>query len=118
MRLNRNRQNLHKIKFKFYHKYCNPTTFRHARSHHHGPPRPTTAHHGPPRPTMAHHADFIETGAWRGGSSIFAASVLEYYGELGTRSVWLADSFKGIPPVKPGLFPADAAHKVRGVGVV
>ena len=40
--------------------------------------------------------DVIETGVWRGGSALFAAAVLEVYGELGRRKrrVWLADSFK------------------------
>ena len=69
-------------------------------------PPPFSLRRGPPRP-----ADFIETGTWRGGSSMFAASVFQFYGQLGSRSVWLADSFKGIPPVKPDQYPADAAHK-------
>jgi len=55
--------------------------------------------------------DFIETGTWRGGSAMFATSVLSAYGQLGKRWVWLADSFKGIPEVKPDQFPDDAVHQ-------
>jgi len=54
--------------------------------------------------------DFIEAGAWRGGASIFAASVFHAYGQLGPRIVWVADSFQGIPPVNTTLHPADKAH--------
>lgn len=40
--------------------------------------------------------DFVETGVWRGGASIYARAVLN---ELGAtdRTVWLADSFEGMP---------------------
>lgn len=60
--------------------------------------------------------DFIETGTWRGGSAMFATAVLSIYGQLerpgvaGGRWVWLADSFKGIPEVKPEQFPDDVVH--------
>lgn len=40
--------------------------------------------------------DFIETGVWRGGVCIFMRAVLEVYG-CADRSVWVADSFEGIP---------------------
>jgi O-methyltransferase len=40
--------------------------------------------------------DFIETGVWRGGSSIFMRAVLKAYG-LTDRIVWVADSFEGLP---------------------
>jgi hypothetical protein len=40
--------------------------------------------------------DFIECGVWRGGSSIYARAVLKAYG-VTDRSVWLADSFEGMP---------------------
>lgn len=59
--------------------------------------------------------DFIETGTWRGGSAMFATAVLSVYGELEGvaegRRVWLADSFRGIPEVKPERYPEDAAHQ-------
>jgi hypothetical protein len=39
---------------------------------------------------------FVECGVWRGGASIFARAVLDAQG--GTdRTVWLADSFRGMP---------------------
>jgi len=40
--------------------------------------------------------DFIETGVWRGGSSILMRGVLKAYG-VTDRKVWLADSFAGLP---------------------
>jgi O-methyltransferase len=39
---------------------------------------------------------FVETGVWRGGSSIFAKAVLEHYG-VRDRIVWCCDSFQGMP---------------------
>lgn len=44
--------------------------------------------------------DFIETGVWRGGASLFMRCALESLGNR-DRSVVLADSFAGLPP--PGL---------------
>ena len=41
--------------------------------------------------------DFIETGAWRGGASIFMRAVLKACG-VTNRVVWVADSFQGLPP--------------------
>jgi hypothetical protein len=40
--------------------------------------------------------DFIEAGVWRGGSCIFMRGILKAYGE-DHRSVWVADSFEGLP---------------------
>ncbi len=40
--------------------------------------------------------DWLETGVWRGGASIFARACLEAYGDE-SRVVWLADSFRGVP---------------------
>jgi O-methyltransferase len=40
--------------------------------------------------------DFIETGVWRGGASIFMRSLLSVHG-VTDRLVWLADSFQGLP---------------------
>ena len=51
--------------------------------------------------------DFIETGVWRGGASILMRAVLAAYG-VEDRLVWLADSFRGIPPPNPEKYPADA----------
>lgn len=41
--------------------------------------------------------DLIETGVWRGGATIFMRGVLAAYG-IKDRSVWVADSFDGVPP--------------------
>lgn len=49
--------------------------------------------------------DLMETGVWRGGASIFMRAVLKAYGD--TRSVWLADSFKGLPRPNTDKYPAD-----------
>jgi O-methyltransferase len=58
--------------------------------------------------------DFIETGVWRGGASILAATIFKAYGQncpsLHCRRVFVADSFAGIPPVNVAKYPADAAH--------
>jgi hypothetical protein len=40
--------------------------------------------------------DLIETGAWRGGATIFMRAVLKAYG-VDDRVVWVADSFRGLP---------------------
>ena len=41
--------------------------------------------------------DFIETGVWRGGSCILMRAVLQIH-QVSDRSVWVADSFEGLPP--------------------
>lgn len=50
--------------------------------------------------------DFIETGVWRGGVPIFMRSILAAYG-VADRTVWVADSFEGLPPPNPAAYPAD-----------
>ena len=40
--------------------------------------------------------DLIETGAWRGGATIFMRAVLRAHG-VWDRIVWVADSFQGMP---------------------
>lgn len=50
--------------------------------------------------------DLIETGVWRGGAAIFMRAVLKAMGDK-ERTVWLADSFAGLPPPSPDLYPAD-----------
>ena len=40
--------------------------------------------------------DFIETGVWRGGVTIFMRAMLKYYA-VTDRTVWVADSFEGLP---------------------
>jgi len=51
--------------------------------------------------------DLVETGVWRGGCGIFMRAALKAYGSS-DRSVWLADSFQGLPPPSPKEYPQDA----------
>jgi O-methyltransferase len=45
--------------------------------------------------------DVAETGAWRGGASIFMKGCLNAWG-MENRNVWVADSFEGLPvPSRP-----------------
>ena len=50
--------------------------------------------------------DFIETGVWRGGATIFARAVFKAYG-VTDRTVWVADSFEGLPKPDSVAYPAD-----------
>ncbi len=50
--------------------------------------------------------DMIETGAWRGGSSILMRATLDALG-AGERTVWVADSFEGFPGGAPEPDGAD-----------
>jgi hypothetical protein len=43
--------------------------------------------------------DLIETGAWRGGTTIFMRAILKAHG-VTDRKVWVADSFEGLPAPK------------------
>ena len=51
--------------------------------------------------------DLIEAGVWRGGAGIFMRAVLKAHG-VEDRTVWLADSFQGLPPPNDDEYPADA----------
>ncbi len=42
--------------------------------------------------------DYIETGVWRGGASVFARAVITAYGEAENRVSYVCDSFAGLPP--------------------
>jgi hypothetical protein len=50
--------------------------------------------------------DVIEAGGWRGGASILARATLDSLG-ADERTVWVADSFRGLPAPDPGAFPED-----------
>jgi O-methyltransferase len=52
--------------------------------------------------------DLIETGVWRGGACIFMRGALKAYGD-NSRTVWLADSFQGLPRPNAEKYPEDAA---------
>jgi hypothetical protein len=51
--------------------------------------------------------DLIEAGVWRGGTCILMRGILLAYGIV-DRTVYLADSFRGVPPPDVQRFPADA----------
>jgi O-methyltransferase len=53
--------------------------------------------------------DFIETGAWRGGTCILMRAILGLYG-VTNRAVWVADSFQGLPPPATADDGADLSH--------
>lgn len=50
--------------------------------------------------------DLLEAGVWRGGGGILMRGVLEVYG-CRDRTVWLADSFQGLPSPDESKYPAD-----------
>jgi hypothetical protein len=50
--------------------------------------------------------DLIETGVWRGGATIFMRALLKAAGDK-NRTVWVADSFEGLPKPNEELYPAD-----------
>jgi O-methyltransferase len=56
--------------------------------------------------------DLLEAGAWRGGASILMRAVLRAHG-VGDRRVWVADSFAGLPPPRPEVYPADAGLRLH-----
>jgi O-methyltransferase len=63
--------------------------------------------------------DVIEAGVWRGGASIFMRAVLKAYG-ADDRTVWVADSFQGLPPSNEEEYPADAGdlhHTIEELAV-
>jgi O-methyltransferase len=50
--------------------------------------------------------DLLEAGVWRGGAAIFMRAVLAAH-DITSRTVWVADSFEGLPAPDPARFPAD-----------
>jgi len=50
--------------------------------------------------------DFVETGIWRGGCCILMRGVLAA-NAIKDRRVYVVDSFEGLPPPKPDVFPQD-----------
>jgi hypothetical protein len=63
--------------------------------------------------------DLIETGVWRGGATIFMRAILKAYG-VENRSVWVADSFEGLPPPNPEKYQhdrGDTHHTVKFLAV-
>ncbi len=63
--------------------------------------------------------DLIEAGVWRGGACIFMKANLVAGGDT-DRTVWVADSFQGLPPPNVSLYPADTGddlHTRSGLSV-
>ena len=56
--------------------------------------------------------DLIECGVWRGGATIFMRAVLKAYGDV-QRQVWVADSFKGLPPPDAENYPVDKGDRLH-----
>lgn len=50
--------------------------------------------------------DLMETGVWRGGATIFMRAVLKAHQDT-SRTVWVADSFQGLPPPNAKEYPVD-----------
>lgn len=51
--------------------------------------------------------DLVETGVWRGGGTIFMRAVLAAH-EIHDRTVWVVDSFTGLPKPNSDKYPDDA----------
>lgn len=63
--------------------------------------------------------DLIETGVWRGGAAIFMKANLRAHGDV-TRTLWVADSFQGLPAPDVAGYPADTGdrnHELGGLAV-
>lgn len=60
--------------------------------------------------------DLIETGVWRGGASIFMRALLRVHG-VSDRTVWVADSFEGLPAPDLEHYPQDTGEVATLHGV-
>jgi len=54
--------------------------------------------------------DLIETGAWRGGATIYMRAILAAYA-VEDRTVWVADSFEGLPEPDAKKYAADTGDQ-------
>jgi Macrocin-O-methyltransferase (TylF) len=61
--------------------------------------------------------DLIEAGVWRGGATILMRAILKAYG-VTDRTVWVADSFAGVPPPDAARFPLDAGIDLYRFGLL
>lgn len=61
--------------------------------------------------------DLIETGVWRGGSTILMRGILAAWADTGRR-VWVADSFQGVPPPDAERYPADREVRLDGIATL
>ena len=60
--------------------------------------------------------DLVECGVWRGGAAMLMAGILKARGNR-DRTVWLADSFAGLPPIEPGLDPPVDVESMNADGL-
>lgn len=58
--------------------------------------------------------DFIETGVWKGGTCIFMRAMLSV-NHITDRSVWVADSFQGLPEPDVEKYPEDAGDDLYSI---
>ncbi len=56
--------------------------------------------------------DLMETGVWRGGSTIFMRAILKAH-QITNRKVWVADSFQGLPEPDETRYPADKGDELH-----
>lgn len=61
--------------------------------------------------------DFIETGVWRGGATIFMRAVLKESG-ISDRHVWVADSFIGLPKPNTEKYKVDKNNKLHSLKIL
>jgi O-methyltransferase len=61
--------------------------------------------------------DFIETGVWRGGATIFMRAVLKEF-NITNRLVWVADSFQGLPLPNTKLYKADTGNQLHRLKIL
>jgi len=61
--------------------------------------------------------DLVETGVWRGGSCIFMRGLLRALGDEG-RTVWVADSFAGLPEPDAEKYPDDKENRLHEMEVM
>ncbi|MBV9080615.1 MAG: class I SAM-dependent methyltransferase [Elusimicrobia bacterium] len=61
--------------------------------------------------------DLLEAGVWRGGASIMMRAVLAAHG-VTARRVWVADSFRGLPPPNSERYPLDAGLDLSKIAVL
>jgi O-methyltransferase len=60
--------------------------------------------------------DLIEAGVWRGGAAIFMRAVLAAR-HVTNRTVWVADSFQGLPEPNAAQYPADVGSTLEPFAV-
>jgi hypothetical protein len=59
--------------------------------------------------------DLVEAGTWRGGTSILMRAALKAC-NVSDRTVWVADSFEGMPAPDTSKYPTDAGSTLHAIG--